>query len=456
MIPLLFSKSVYAKRRQELAETLTPDQDILVYFQAPEQVRNHDCDYRHRSDSAFLYLTGYAEPESAFLMWREKGKGKKVVTRFHFFVLPRDPAREQWTGLRYGKTRAKTLVGADACDTIDNLAAVLLSVLQKVPSAGKHPRLVTNAQNYLPRKIFLDRVLETFRPNLRQGKFPIAAIENVSSRVGQLRLVKDSDELKVLRKAAKINVAGHLKVMETLRPGQKEYEVQALVEYEFRRRGCWDPSYNSICAAGANATILHYNENSDTCREGDLFLIDAGCEYMGYASDITRTLPIGGTYNPAQRKIMDIVAEAHAAGVQACRVGNAYTEIHRVAELALIEGLRHLKLLKGSVKEILASQTHRRYFPHGTGHWMGIDVHDPCPTVDAKGHSMKLQSGMVTTVEPGLYFMENDETVSAEFRGIGVRIEDDVVVTKGKPEILTEGLPRYAGEIEKHLKKIWG
>lgn len=450
MIPLLFSKAVYSKRRDDLASSLKPNEDILIYFQGPERARNHDSDYRYRPDSGFLYLTGYAEPDAAFMLWREKS-GKKLTTRFHFFVLPRDLAREQWTGLRYGKDRAGDLVGADFCDDIGALKEALMNALAKVPAAGAEPRLFTNANSYLERKIFLERALEDFKPNLRQGKFPIKAIADISSEIGRLRLVKDKHELEVMRKSSKINVEAHLKVMEALKPGMNEFELQAIVEYEFRRQGCWAPSYNSICAAGANSTILHYNDNSEVCRKGDLFLIDAGCEYMGYASDITRTLPVGGKYSKAQRQIMDVVAEAHAAGIAACRRGNYYSEIHRVAEEALVEGLRSLKLLKGSTKEILEKKSHKKYYPHGTGHWLGIDVHDPCPTIDESGKSIKLAPGMITTVEPGLYFMENDESVPAEYRGIGVRIEDDILITAGKPENLTADLPRYAAEIEKYM-----
>ncbi len=452
MIPLLFAKNVYAKRRERLVEGLLPDSDLVVFFNAPERIRNYDSGYPFRSDSSFLFLTGYAEPESAFLMWKEKA-GKGVRTRFHMFVLARDPVKEQWNGYRYGPERAKTMVDADFCDTNEKLGTTILDWLKDKVPPGSNPRIFTNARTYTERHVEFEKIISQFVPAMRLGKFPIEAIVDISSKAYALRLIKDNDELEVMRTASKINVGAHKKVMRSIQPGMNEYEIQALVEHEYKRKGCWGVAYQSIVASGSNATVLHYNDNSRRMKDGELLLLDAGCEYGGYASDITRTIPVNGKFSKEQRLIMDIVGEAHKEAVDVCRPGTPYKKIHERAEEVLIEGLRTLKFVKGSTKSILESKAHKKYYPHGTGHWMGLDVHDPCPYFDNKAQSLKLQPGMVLTVEPGLYFMKDDTSVPKEFRGIGVRIEDDIAVTRSKPEYLTDGLPRYAAEIEKEMAK---
>ena len=434
-----------------MADSLEPNRDLFVQFTAPFRYRNHDSSYRFRPDSSFYYLTGFAEPESILFIWREKS-GAKTLTHSHLFVQPRDLAREQWDGFRYGVERARALTDVNFADSSSDFSQKLLQWLGEVPAPGKAPRVYSNAGIYPEWKIQLERSLEQFRPAHRSGKKPVEALIDGTPLVGAQRLIKDSGELDVMRKSSKINVKAHLRVMHELQPGMYEYEIQGIVESEYQKNGCPDPAYTSICAGGANATILHYIENSKRLKEGELFLIDAGCEYNFFASDITRTLPIGGTYSAHQRIIMDIVAEAHAETLLQARVGVEFSKLHETAEDVLIEGLRKLKIIKGSKKEIRESKSYKRYYPHGTSHWLGHDVHDACPYIDSKGESLRLQPGMVFTIEPGLYFMKDDKSVSEEWRGIGVRIEDDVLVTKNKPEVFTNGLPRYAAEIEREMR----
>ena len=447
MIPLLSSKAVYAKRREVLARQLEPNRDLVVFFNAPEKVRNYDSHYAYRPDSFFYYMTGYAEEGSAFLLWREKVRGA-VRTRFEMFVLPRDPVMEQWNGYRYGVEGARKLLGADEAHESSVLKRNILAWLADKPTPGTGPRVYTNVFFEPEQKKFLWDVLDQFKPKMRRGAHELESVHDVCALVQAQRLIKDADELKTLRKSGEINVAAHLKLMHHLRPGMKEYEVRSLLEGEYMRLGALDVAYGTIAAAGGNATILHYRAANEECKKGDLLLVDAGCEYNCYASDITRTLPIGGKYSREQRLIMDLVMEAHQEALAQVRPGNLYSSIHKAACDTLQEGLRKLKLLpKGT--------PFTRFYPHGTGHWMGLDVHDPCHYLDENGKSLRLKPGMVFTIEPGLYFMPQDRLAKKEFRGIGVRIEDDIVVTaKGKPEILTAGLPRAANEIEKEMARI--
>ena len=452
MIPPLFNKSVYAKRRSVLLDGLEPNRDLVVFFTSPFRYRNHDSSFRFRPESSFLYLTGYAEEHSAFMLWKEQ-KGQKVQTFFRLFTMPKDPAREQWDGFRYGPEKAKQIFGAQEAFEIKDLETQILDWLGTKPLPGQAPRIHSNAFGYSEQKEWLDKVLERFSPPHRSKIRPLESMHDARPLVEDQRLVKSRDEIAVMKKAGEINVKAHLAVMHQIKPGMFEYEMQALVEYEYMRAGCPAPAYTTICAGGANATILHYIENSEKLKAGDLFLIDAGCEYNFYASDITRTLPVGGRFSESQRKIMDIVADAHEEAIRCIKPGVRANKPHLVAEEVLIEGLLDLKILKGTKKQILESQAHKRYYPHGTSHWLGMDVHDACPYLDHKGEYLKLESGMVFTIEPGLYFMENDETVAEEWRGIGVRIEDDVVVTNTKAVMLTEGLPRRAKDIEKEMPR---
>ena len=451
MIPRYQSLETYKKRRQNLSKKLAPATDLVLYFNTSEKTRNFDSDYSYRGDSSFLYLTGFPEPKSAFMIWRESSKG---ASKFHMFTQKRDPRMEQWTGKRYGPAGAKKQFGAQDAFLYTQLEEQLADFLNSRPK-GSSVRILTNAFSNPEMRDELFKLVDSCRAKIRTGLARISGIEDVGILASEMRLIKDKEEIETMRKSALIAVDGHLEALETLAPGKFEYEIQAAIEGEFQRQGALEPSYNSIVASGANATILHYGSNNRKMKAGELLLIDAGCEYQNYASDITRTFPVSGTFSPAQRDIMQIVGEAHYECIRASKPGVSYTKIHEVATEVIVEGLRSLKILKGSKKDIIRKGSQKKYFPHGTGHWIGLDVHDECPYFDGKNKSLKLKPGMVFTVEPGIYFLPEDKSVPAKYRGIGVRIEDDILVKpKGIGEILTTGLPRYADEIEVHMRNL--
>jgi Xaa-Pro aminopeptidase len=449
MLPLLFSNPVLQKRRSELANALRPGQDLLVLFTAPQMKRSADGFFPHRPDSNFVYLTGYREASAAALLWRQKNG----AVRFELFVLPRDARMEQWNGYRYGPARAKALTKADSCFEIAKLPEHIQRWLREELQPGLAPVVYSNASEHPELEAQLNSWLEDYTPSERRGERGIEGQLKIQPHVESMRLVKDATELSLMRRSSQLNVAAHRAVMELLRPGMYEYEIQAVLENHYRSQAGAEVAYGCICASGSNATVLHYHDNSARMKAGDLLLVDAGCEVDMYASDITRTLPVDGRFTPEQTAIMDLVMEAHTEALSQARKGRPYKAIHAASERALAQGLRDLKILKGSVESILKTQQHRRYFPHGTGHWLGLDVHDPCPYTDSKGESLKLAPGMVFTIEPGLYFRPEDDTVDRKWRGIGVRIEDDVVIGERQPEILTEGLPRSAAEIESFMSK---
>lgn len=461
MIPRYLELSSYQKRREKLFSAIEPSSDLVLMFNAPEKMRNFDREFAFRSDSSFYYLTGFPEPNSALMMWKEAGSksSKKASKNFHLFTAERNAAMEQWTGRRYGPRGAEKSFGADKGHVFAELEAQVLKFMSSRPR-GTRVRILTNAQFSGEARIgaqqqaFFQELIAKCQGALRRGGAQVNRVEDVGLYIQAQRLVKAKDEIEIMKTSAQICVDGHLEALEALRPGAYEYELQAAIEGEFLRQGASGAAYNSIVASGENATILHYGSNNRKMKDGDLVLIDAGCEYQFYASDITRTFPVGGTYTKAQRNIMDIVAEAHHEAIRVAKPGVRYEKIHETSTRVLVEGLRSLKLLKGSTAQILKDASHKKYFPHGTGHWLGLDVHDECPYLDGSAKSIKLEQGQVFTVEPGLYFRSNDRSVPAEYRGIGVRIEDDVLVGKKGPEILTKGLPRYAEEIEAHLKNL--
>ncbi|MEO5667965.1 MAG: aminopeptidase P N-terminal domain-containing protein [Bdellovibrionota bacterium] len=451
MIPRHHSLKTFESRRKTLADALTPDLDLLIYFNTAEKIRNHDTEYSYRGDSSFLYMTGFPESGSAFTLSREKGQKSGAKSVFKIFTLEKNAQKEQWTGLRYGPQGAVKTFGATNAYVNTELKTQFLEWMKSRPK-GAPVRILTNALHDPELRSELYALLDSYVGRSRLGAAQIVAIEDIGPFIQTMRLIKDAEEMKTMRYSARIAADAHLKALGALRPGIYEYEIQAVIESEFLRQGASGVSYNSIVASGTNATILHYNSNNRLMKDGELLLIDAGCEYHSYASDITRTFPVGGRFSVAQRNIMDIVADAHQEAILVSRAGTAYPKVHEAATNALIDGLRTLKLLKGPKKEILKTDAHRRYYPHGTGHWLGLDVHDNSPYVDAKGAPLRLKPNMVFTVEPGLYFLPNDKTVPAEYRGIGVRIEDDVVVkAKGSAEIITTKLPRYAAEIESFM-----
>jgi len=413
-------------------------------------IRNYDNYYNFRSDSNFVYLTGFYEENSAMLLWREANK-KGVKTHYKLFCQNRDPLKELWTGKLTGPERATKTFGADEAHDFSELNQHIQSFYKKLPK-GVGPSLFTNSLESDEMKSQFEPILESLDYNIRQWQLPLESIVNASTPTRKLRLVKDRGEISLMKKVSKINVAAHLELLKKIKAGMTEFQAQALIEYEFRKRGASGPAYGSICASGANATCLHYQPSMDKLKKGELFLVDAGCEMDHYTSDITRTYPVDGKFTKAQKSIHQIVGEAHRAAIEVATVGTRYSKIHETAVEAIAEGLRLIKLLKGNKKDIIAKEKYKQFFPHSTGHWLGMDVHDPCPYSEENGDSIKLKAGMILTVEPGIYIQEYDKTVPKNFKGIGVRIEDDILITEKGPEIITEGLPRYAEETEAFMK----
>lgn len=458
MATITVPQSVYQKRRDKIFKRLAVDRDIVVLFNAPNRNRSFDNDFLHRTDSSFYYLTGLLnEPNAVLVMWRNQEKSK-VVNQTAVFVRPKDRTMEQWEGPRIGPKGAQKLLKATHSGAVADLEKFLVEEISKISLAGNRPNLRTNAtgfhgvrSRYHEFENFLKRVVEQLRSHSRAGWSPLESISDVTFDIYEDRLIKDKWELAIMRESSRINVEAHLDVLRNIKSGAGEGEAAAIVEYGFKKRGASGPSYNSICATGANACCLHYDRNNQTMKSGQMFLIDAGCEYQMYASDITRTYPVNGKFTKEQKEIYEIVLKAELECIKMSKPGVVYEKIHQKAVDVIVEGLRKLKLLKGTKQAIMKSASYRRYFPHGTGHWMGLDVHDPCPYRDSAKKSLRLKPGMVFTVEPGIYFMADDKTVPKKYRGIGVRIEDDILVTKGKPENLTAGLLKTVKDIEEFM-----
>ncbi|MBL8843458.1 MAG: aminopeptidase P N-terminal domain-containing protein [Planctomycetes bacterium] len=412
---------------------------VAVIPTAAAKHRNGDAEYRFRPDSDFWWLTGFHEPDAVLLLCKGRPDGEQLL-----FLQPRQRDQEIWTGRRLGVERAVERLGVDAAFPIGELQAQLPKLLR-----GAEPLYFkTGARPDLERPL-LDLVA-TLRTRVREGNPAPERIVDPTPLLAEMRLHKDAGELATMREAAAITCDAHVAAMRATRPGVTEHAIEALVEHEFRRRGANGPAYTTIAASGANATILHYIQNDCALKAGELMLLDAGAEVACYAADVTRTWPISGRYSPPQRRVVEIVLEAQRRSIDCVRPGRCFQEAHDVAVRALVEGLLELKLLTGSVEEAIASKAFRRFYMHRTGHWLGLDVHDagayfvPRSTTQHRD----LAPGMVVTVEPGLYFAEDDTTIPAEYRGIGVRIEDDVLVTPEGHEVLTAACPKEIAAVE--------
>lgn len=439
-----YHKKTFSQRRQNLIQSIQdPHPFLIILFNSPVYPICSDAHYKHRTDSSFYYLTGLQEEESAALIWSDGGK-----VRYQLFVRPRDPLMEQWNGYRLGPDGAKKTLSPDEAFVISDLPKQVEEWFKKVPK-GSNPRIYSNFTTHEENFKSLRTITKNIVGHIRMGIAEASAYIEILPYVRALRLVKEDYELKEMRKSAEINVKAHLELMKKLKPGMAEYQAQAIIENVFLESGARGPGYGSILGSGPNAAILHYGENQRVMKDKEMLLADAGCEFRMYQSDITRTMPVGKTFTPLQRKLMDIVLEATEAAISVCKEGNTLVDFHEAASLTLIDGLKSLKLLKGDTKKIFEKNEHKKYYPHGTGHWLGLDVHDPCPSW-INGKSTPFEAGQVLTVEPGLYFMENDTSVPKEFRGQGVRIEDNIVIrSKGKaPENLTVDLPKSWKDIE--------
>ena len=443
---------VYAARRRHLARQMQQNGGgVAVLFSGQEIMRNRDSDYPFRWDSYFYYLTGFPEPEAALVIIANGDEPRSIL-----FCREKNEERETWDGFRYGPQAAAEQFGFDAAATVGELDAVIVQELADQPAI--YSALGDNADTDERLRQWLGQV----RALGRAGVTAPGAVHDVHRLLDEMRLVKDEHELNVMRKAAVISAQAHIRAMQTSRPGLHEYAIEAELLHEFRRQGSQFPAYGSIVASGANACVLHYRANDALMRENDLLLIDAGCELDGYASDITRTFPVNGRFTSGQRELYEIVLAAQHAAIAATRAGNHFNQPHEAALKILVQGMLDTGLLTGTLDEAIESGSYRRFYMHRTGHWLGMDVHD-CGdyrerTTDSAtaGNGAEppwrvLRPGMVTTVEPGIYVRAAND-IPERFHDVGIRIEDDAVVTADGCEIITSDVPTDPDAIEKLMQ----
>jgi Xaa-Pro aminopeptidase len=436
--PPVEASSAYAERRARVAATLRSECAALLLYGGALRTRSNDTEFRFRPDSDFHYLTGLEEPGSIMVL--RPGAGADEL-KFTLFVRPRDRDAEVWSGRRIGPVGAIENYGATEAYPLGELDEQL-------------PKLLDGCEQvYLPvgRWTRLDAVLRKavnhLRRRNREGTTPPFRYGEVADLLGEDRMVKDGPALESLRQATQISAAAHVAAMRRTKPGMFEYEIEALIEYEFRRRGSSGPGYGSIVGSGDNATILHYVDNREQLRAGDVLLVDAGAEWDYFSGDITRSWPVSGRFTPEQRAVYEVVLAANQAGIAKAVVGSNIDAIHQACVEVLCEGLAQIGLLPGTAAEIREQQLYRKFYMHRSSHWLGVDVHDAGRyTLGSKPRPLAI--GHVLTVEPGLYIAADTLDVPEAFRGIGVRLEDDVLVNVDGPEVLTIGAPKGIGEIE--------
>ena len=432
--------AIYQARRDRLARGMGAG--VAVIPTAPERIRNRDAHYPYRFDSHFYHLTGFGEPEAALVI--VAGDAPRSL----LFCRERNEERETWDGFRWGPQAARERFGFDEAHPIGALDETLAQLLENQPALfyplGAESEWDARAMRWL----------NAVRAKGRTGVQAPERVQDVRALLDEMRLIKDAHELGLMRRAASISAVAHRRAMQTTRPGRREYEIEAELLYEFRRNGAQFPAYWPIVAGGANACVLHYVSNDAPLRDGDLLLIDAGCELEGYASDITRTFPVNGSFGGAQREVYELVLAAQQAAMEEIRPGNAWNAPHDAAVRVLAQGMLDLKILAGSLEEALEKQSYKRFYMHRTGHWLGLDVHD-AGEYKREGQWRALVPGMTLTVEPGLYIRAADD-VPERLRDIGVRIEDDVVVTAAGCEVLTHETPKQVAEIEALMRDARG
>lgn len=426
----------FKQRRDHLAQKMGANSVAIIATRA-EMYRNRDADYKYRADSSFYYLTGFAEPEAVAVL---ETFAEGETYRYSLFCRERNREMEIWNGYRAGVEGAVEIYGADEAFAIDLLdQEIIAKLLNK-------DRLYFRIGHQAEFDARVSQWIQKADAQQRRGSTSPAEVIQLDRLIDEMRLKKSAQEIELMQIASNISADAHTRAMQSVKPEMMEYALEAELNYIFGKNGCV-PAYNNIVGGGENACILHYVENNKPLKDGDLVLIDAACEYEFYASDITRTFPVNGKFSPEQKALYNIVLDAQLAAIDATRIGNLYKYPHEVAVKILTQGLVDLGLLNGNVDELVESEAFRQFFMHGTGHWLGMDVHD----VGAykTGEDWRAyEAGMVVTVEPGLYIAPDDETVDAKWRGIGIRIEDDIVVTESGPLVLTKNVVKTVEEIE--------
>ena len=426
----------FQDRRDRLAEAMGPN-SIAIIETSQEAMRNRDADYKYRTDSSFFYLTGFAEPEAVAVI--ETNENGEEYT-YSLFCRERNREMEIWNGYRAGVDGAVDDYDADEAYAIDLLDE---EIIEKLLNKEKLFYRIGQRAEFDAR---VAKWIVQANGESRKGTTAPAQLIQLDRIVDEMRLHKDAEEIQLMQIASNISAEAHTQAMKAVRPGMMEYALEAELNYIFGKNGCV-PSYNSIVGGGENGCILHYVENNKELKDGDLVLIDAACEYEFYASDITRTFPVNGKFSPEQKALYQVVLDAQIAAIEAVRIGNSYKEPHHVAVRILVQGLLNLGIMQGDIEEIIEKESFRQFYMHGTGHWLGMDVHD-VGSYKQNGEWRTYEEGMVVTVEPGLYIAPDDETVDAKWRGIGIRIEDDIVATKNGPLNLTSKVVKTIEDIE--------
>jgi Xaa-Pro aminopeptidase len=433
---------MFEARRKRVLEAMGPDA-VAVFIGASLATRSNDTEFPFRQDSDFWYLTGFDHPDAVAVLRTDDGPA------YTLFVQPRDPDAETWTGIRPGLEGARERYGADEALASDQLLVELPRILERA----------VRVYHVLGRRADVDRTLveqqEQLRARTKLGFAPAAELRDPRTITHEMRLFKTEDELTLMRSAADISYDAHHAAALIATPGRWEYELEAELLHVFRRRGASGPAYSSIVGGGKNASILHYVTNDQQLEEGSVVLIDAGAEFQGYASDVTRTYPVGGRFQGPSRDAYEIVLAAQEAAIAAARPGASLPELHEIATRVLVEGMITLGLVSGTVDDVIAQEKHRAYYMHGTSHWLGLDVHDAGVYAERGGSAKtgrKLEPGMVFTVEPGIYVREDDEAAPAELRGLGIRIEDDLVVTAEGHENLNSKIPKRIADVEAWMR----
>ena len=430
---------MYAERRRQVLDKIS--EGAAIFCATSEAIRNHDVHHDFRQDSDLYYLTGFEEPSTVLLLLATADKNPHSV----LFLRERDIEREIWDGVRLGLDAALETLEVDEVYPIESLSEKLPTLLVGAKKVyydlARHDR-EENDQSVL------NAVIAAKRNRRRDSIVPVG-IEDASPFIHELRLFKSKAEIDTMRRAAQLTAIGHRRAMEVTAAGVREYQLEAAMEYEWRVRGSARNDYPSIVGSGPNSCVLHYRAGHRAMNDGELVLVDAGCEKDYYASDVTRTWPVSGSFTKEQRQIYSLVLKAQKACIDTCRVGETVNSIHNVAVKVLVEGLIELGLLTGDVESLISDEAYKRFYMHQTSHWIGMDVHDVGKYTTADGAPRPFEEGMVLTVEPGIYISPSDTEVPASYRGIGIRIEDDILVTNDEPDNLSIDVPKELDEIEK-------
>jgi Xaa-Pro aminopeptidase len=432
---MTITKQEFARRRKQLMAMMEPN-SIAILPAAPEKIRSRDTEYSYRQDSDFYYLSGFVEPEAVLVLLPGREHGEYVL-----FCREKDREKEVWHGYRTGPEAACKTFGADDAFPIDDIDDILPGLIE-----GRERIYYAMGRD----ADFDHQVMvwvNAIRARVRTGAIPPGELLDLDHTLHDMRLYKSAAEVRLLQRAGEISAGAHLRAMKACRPGRFEFQLEAEIQHEFAMNGARFPAYNTIVGGGANGCILHYVENSDELKDGDLVLIDAGCELEYYAADITRTFPVNGVFNPEQRQLYELTLKAQQAAIDKIKPGNHWNEPHEASIRVITEGLVELGLLLGDVDELIENEAYKEFYMHRIGHWLGIDVHD-VGDYRVGGEWRVLEPGMCMTVEPGIYVAPDNAGVDAKWRGIGIRIEDDVIITKEGCDVLTSAVPKSIEAIE--------